>query len=113
MRFEDLSQKQMEEICSGCGSKGSLIKPPYAAFFETNCNKHDYSYYVGCIEEDRKKADVGLRKAMAKDSLGTSTSNTNLGASYTMWPSVWAGKAISTMVRKRDSQRNNSCKMIG
>lgn len=67
MKYEDLTQRQKEEICNGCGGKGSIIKPPYAAFYETNCNKHDFSYYVGYAEEHRLKADKGLRKAMKKD----------------------------------------------
>ena len=65
--YEDLTPEEKSIICNGCGVKGWLIRPPYAVFFETNCNKHDFSYYIGCTEADRLKADNGLRRAMAKD----------------------------------------------
>lgn len=67
VKFSELTQYQIEVICNGCGGKGSLIQPPYAIFFETSCNHHDYKYWVGGTEDDRKYADKELLKMMLKD----------------------------------------------
>jgi len=50
-----------------CGAKGSIIKPPYSAFFKASCALHDESYYIGHTEEDRIKADIGFFRAMLVD----------------------------------------------
>jgi len=50
-----------------CGSKGSIIKPPYAAFFKSSCALHDEAYTIGHTEEDRIKADIGFFRAMLSD----------------------------------------------
>lgn len=52
---------------NGCGGKGSIIKPPLAAFFVSDCNLHDLSYGLGGTELDRIKADTGFLRAMLKD----------------------------------------------
>jgi len=67
MKYDHLSPTQRNEICNGCGGKGGLIKPPHRIFFETSCNKHDFSYYLGCTEKDRLKADKGFYQAMKQD----------------------------------------------
>ncbi len=56
-----------DRITNGCGSKGSFIKPPLAAFFKASCDLHDLSYGIGGSEEDRIKADCGFLKAMLQD----------------------------------------------
>ena len=56
-----------DNIKNGCGSKGSFIKPPLAAFFKASCDLHDLSYILGGTEEDRIKADCGFLKAMLQD----------------------------------------------
>ena len=66
-RYEDLTQEEKEEICNGCGGKGGIVTPPHAIFFETSCNHHDYGYYKGTTEKDRKRCDKNLRTAMNKD----------------------------------------------
>lgn len=67
-KFEELTQYEKDIIgMQGCGGKGSIIKPPYALFFNSSCLKHDYSYWIGCTEEDRITADIGFFKAMLKD----------------------------------------------
>jgi len=67
MKYKDLSLEQKKEICNGCGGKGGWIKPPHAAFFNTSCNRHDFSYWRGCTEENRLKADMGLYRSMITD----------------------------------------------
>ena len=57
----------IDDISNGCGSKGSFIKPPLAAFFKASCDLHDLSYILGGTEEDRIKADCGFLKAMLQD----------------------------------------------
>lgn len=66
-KFEDLTPGQVKKICNGCRGKGSWVKPPHAVFFKSVCNKHDYSYWQGCTEADRKKADYGFYVAMVED----------------------------------------------
>jgi len=66
IKFEDLTDDEIKNICNGCGSKGGIIKPP-ELMFHASCNKHDYSYHLGGTEADRKRADKGFYKAMKKD----------------------------------------------
>ena len=65
--YEDLTPAQRQEICNGCGGKGGIVKPPHRIFFRTSCNHHDYGYWKGCTEADRKAADQMLRKKMNED----------------------------------------------
>ena len=66
-KFKDLTPEEKKEICNGCGGKGSWIRPPYAIFFEASCDQHDYGYYVGGTEKDRKTRDLKFYQAMKKD----------------------------------------------
>jgi hypothetical protein len=68
--YEFLTPEQKKEICNGCGGKGGFIKPPLRAFFKTSCNHHDYGYWCGCTEAERKNDDKGLRKSMKEDVAG-------------------------------------------
>jgi hypothetical protein len=36
-------------------------------FVEASCNIHDFSYWKGGTEENRKKADIGFFKAIISD----------------------------------------------
>lgn len=56
----------MEDV-NGCGGKGSWIKPPYAAFFEASCNKHDEGYDKGGTEANRFECDGKFFIMMIKD----------------------------------------------
>ncbi len=64
MKYEDLTQEQIDEICNGCGGKGGYVKPPHALLFRPDCNQHDYQYYIGCTWWHRLKADWMLRSLM-------------------------------------------------
>ena len=65
--YELLTIEQKKEICNGCGGKGSWIKPPLKAFFKTDCDHHDYGYWCGVTEKERKNNDVNLMLFMSKD----------------------------------------------
>ncbi len=69
-KYEDLTPEEKKEICNGCGGKGGWIKPPHRVFFEASCNHHDYGYWKGCTEEDRKKCDKKFYGATVKDCSG-------------------------------------------
>lgn len=66
-KYEDLTPPEKKEICNGCGGKGSWVKPPHGAFFKASCNHHDYGYWKGCTEEDRKICDKKFYHAMRED----------------------------------------------
>ena len=66
LRYEDLTAMQKHLVCNGCGGKGSKIPVPEFRF-HASCNKHDFSYWVGGSEKDRKRADKGFYRAMKKD----------------------------------------------
>lgn len=65
--YELLTPEEKKEICNGCGGKGSSVVPPHAVFFEASCNHHDYGYWKGGAEEDRKKCDDTFYRMMKKD----------------------------------------------
>lgn len=54
------------EILNGCGGKGSYINPP-DWLFTASCYHHDFNYWLGGDERDRKKADKQFYDAMRKD----------------------------------------------
>ena len=64
--YENLTLKQKAFICNGCGGKGGWIKPPAIAIFDKPCGEHDFDYWLGCTDEDRKKADESFYKRMKK-----------------------------------------------
>ena len=50
-----------------CWWKGSNFKPPYATFFETDCDEHDRLYEEWWDEIDRYIADIYLLEYMKRD----------------------------------------------
>lgn len=66
IRYADLTPTMRLHICNGCGKKGGWIKPP-EFMFTASCNWHDFNYWLGCTEKDRKKADIQFLQAMKKD----------------------------------------------
>lgn len=55
-KFSELTLEEKQQICNGCGAKGGLIKSP-DFLFKASCDHHDYYYYLGGTEADRKVAD--------------------------------------------------------
>ena len=66
VRYRDLTQEQKDFICNGCGGKGGWFQPPQF-IFNADCNHHDFQYFIGCSEVDRKKADEQFYEEMIKD----------------------------------------------
>ncbi len=66
IRFKDLTTEQRNFICNGCGGKGGFFKPPDFLEFAC-CNHHDFNYWLGYQEKDRKKADKQFYDAMITD----------------------------------------------
>jgi len=57
-KYWELTDEERERICNGCGAKGSKLNfiIPQGVFREA-CNIHDYMYYIGKTDEDKKVAD--------------------------------------------------------
>jgi hypothetical protein len=53
-----LSEEEKRRICNGCGAKGSKLNflIPQGVFKEA-CNIHDYMYFIGRNNNDKRKAD--------------------------------------------------------
>lgn len=66
LKYKELNSHQKEFVCNGCGGKGGLINPP-EFLFHASCNHHDFLYWRGCTEADRKKADTEFYEMMLKD----------------------------------------------
>ncbi len=66
IRYHDLNEIQRNALCNGCGGKGGLINPP-EFLFNASCNQHDFYYWRGGTEEDRKKADNDFYEFMKQD----------------------------------------------
>lgn len=64
--YSDLTQEQKYSICNGCGGKGGIINPP-EFLFHASCNQHDFYYWRGGTELDRKKADDAFYEMMKVD----------------------------------------------
>lgn len=66
LSFKDLTPDEAALICNGCGGKGSWIDPP-DWLFKASCDHHDFEYWRGGTEEDRRAADWGFYRAMLDD----------------------------------------------
>ena len=65
LRFEDLTAKERAWLCNGCGPKLLIpvdLVPEFV--FHAACERHDFDYWRGGSESDRKAADVRFRRAM-------------------------------------------------
>ena len=66
LRYSKLTDRQKDIITNGCGGKGMGFKPPQF-FFKASCNHHDFYYWRGGTEADRKHADSMFFLAMRED----------------------------------------------
>ena len=66
LRWRHLNVEERKLIANGCGGKGSWLKPPVWLFL-ASCDVHDFNYWLGHTEEDRKKADRQFYEMMLKD----------------------------------------------
>jgi hypothetical protein len=71
VRYRDLSEKVLERlkevgILNGCGAKEGVLNVP-DWIFKANCYHHDFNYWLGCTEDDKRKADWQFYQAMVYD----------------------------------------------
>ena len=66
LRYVDLTEPEKTAIVNGCGPKGGNIPVP-EFIFTASCDHHDFNYWLGCMEEDRHKADKQFYNAMKED----------------------------------------------
>lgn len=65
-KYRDLTENQIDVMCNGCGPKGlAWILPDWR--FRASCNHHDFNYWLGHTELDRKKADDQFYEMMIVD----------------------------------------------
>jgi len=59
--YWELTETEKKQICNGCGGRGGKLNflIPQKHFQEA-CNIHDYMYYIGRTQEDKRKADAVL-----------------------------------------------------
>ena len=74
VRYIDLTPQEKAVICNGCGPKGGIIPVPEFRF-TASCLHHDFNYWLGCKEIQRKKADLQFYKEMVKDANRANTAN--------------------------------------
>lgn len=77
LRWSDLTDWQRSHVGNGCGPKGFPIPLPNF-LFRASCNRHDFGYWRGGDDEDRKWVNAGFRRAMLEDA------NTRTG-----WRRIW------------------------
>ena len=66
LKWVNLTKEQKCKVANGCGGKGGWLQPPNF-FFKADCDRHDFSYWVGHTEPDRVRADLGFYLAMIED----------------------------------------------
>lgn len=66
-RYEDMTTEEREFLCNGCGPKGFIIPIP-EFIFTASCDHHDFNYWRGFEEADRKWSDEKFYSMMLWDS---------------------------------------------
>ena len=61
VKYSELTEDMINEICNGCGASKSKFRPPHYRLFKHACCPHDYDYAVGGSWWDKIKADWRLR----------------------------------------------------
>ncbi len=66
LRYRNLTDEEKNAITNGCGAKGGFISVPNF-IFRASCRHHDFNYWLGNTEDDRRKADRQFYEAMKRD----------------------------------------------
>lgn len=66
LRWRYLSKLERRAIANGCGGKGGKVPVP-DFLFTASCDHHDFNYWLGGSERDRRKADWQFYQAMLED----------------------------------------------
>lgn len=67
IRYRDLTDREKKAICDGCGPKGTRWLNVPEFIFTDACDHHDFNYWLGCTEADRRKADGQFGRQMRKE----------------------------------------------
>jgi len=79
----NLTWRQQKHIANGCGGKGGWVKPPNFMFV-ADCNHHDFGYWRGGDEAERKRCDKKFLIAMQEDV-----------RRHMLWGRHWLGYSIA------------------
>lgn len=77
-RFRNLNSLERGVICNGCGGKGGFFRPPQYRF-RASCNHHDFNYWIGGGDVERKEADDQFLAATLEDA----------GLAESWWRRLW------------------------
>lgn len=66
LRWRNLLPEERRAITNGCGGKGGWFNPP-DYLFTASCDHHDFNYWLGGTQEDRREADEQFYEAMRFD----------------------------------------------
>ena len=100
IRFADLTESQKAFICNGCGPKGGWVPVP-DFLFHASCDHHDFNYWLGCTEQDRRKADHEFLTEMLKDA-GEDPAMQTIAITYWMAVRLFGSVCFHYAERERD-----------
>ena len=100
IRYRDLTEEQKDRICNGCGPKGGWVPVP-EFFCHASCDHHDFNYWLGCTEEDRRKADHEFLEAMLIDA-GSNPAKQTIAFTYWMAVRLFGAFCFHYADRERD-----------
>jgi hypothetical protein len=66
LKFSDLTLSERVVITNGCGPKGGRLKPPASIHFADDCDHHDFHYWRGRADSDRRLADLAFLRQMRR-----------------------------------------------
>lgn len=66
--WHDMTSDQRAAISNGCGGKGGWFRPPQFRF-RASCDRHDFGYWIGGDESDRRWCDARFLGAMVADAV--------------------------------------------
>ncbi|MBE3141820.1 MAG: hypothetical protein IMZ53_14690 [Thermoplasmata archaeon] len=100
--YKDLTKEQEAVICNGCGPKGGWVPVP-EFFMHASCDHHDFRYWKGGSETDRKAADLDFLIMMLKDA-GYDQVKQSLAFTYWMAVRLFGSVCFHYSDRERDEK---------
>lgn len=102
IRFVDLTEEQEAVICNGCGPKGGWVPVP-EFMFHASCDHHDFRYWKGGSEADRKDADHDFLIEMLKDA-GDDPGKQTIAITYWMAVRLFGAFCFHYSDKERDEK---------